>query len=201
MRCGSFSVGINCRLRSAEANRAVRPPWGLQTTRPDDIAACMVPGMFRRNMDELGIDFALVYPTLGTSYVRFAPPELRSAVCRAINRFYADGFRDHAERMTPAAMIPMTTPEQAIAELDHAVGESAQAIVIDARCRGRSKGSRDPRKRLAGLARVMTWLDTFGVDSELDYDPFWRRCVELGVSPTAHMRACGHAHVDLELHA
>jgi hypothetical protein len=37
------------------------------------------------------------------------------------------------------------------------------------------------------LARVMTWLDTFGIDSELDYDPFWARCVALGVSPTAHM--------------
>jgi hypothetical protein len=33
----------------------------------------------------------------------------------------------------------------------------------------------------------MTWLDTFGVDSEYDYDPFWARCVELGVSPTVHM--------------
>jgi hypothetical protein len=33
----------------------------------------------------------------------------------------------------------------------------------------------------------MTWLDTFGVDSEHDYDPFWARCLELGVSPTAHM--------------
>jgi predicted TIM-barrel fold metal-dependent hydrolase len=169
--------------------RAVRPPWGLQTTRPDDVAACMVPGLFRRNMDELGIDFALVYPTLGTSYVRFAPPELRSAVCRAINHFYADGFRDHAERMTPAAMIPMTTPEQAIAELDHAVGElGLKAIVIDCAVPRAIEGLAEIRGNVPpGLARVMTWLDTFGVDSELDYDPFWARCVELGVSPTAHM--------------
>ena len=170
------------------ASRVVRPPWGLQTTRPDDIAACMVPALFRRNMDQLGIDYAFVYPTLGTPYVRFAPPELRSAVCRAINHFYADNFRDQADRMTPAAMIPMTTPEQAIAELDHAVGTlGLKAIVVDCAIPRPIEALADARKVSPGLARVMTWLDTFGVDSELDYDPFWARCVELGVSPTAHM--------------
>ncbi len=175
------------------AARAVRPPWGLPTTRPDDIAACMVPGLFRRTMDELGIDYAVIYPTLGVPYVRFAPPELRSAVCRAINHFYADGFREHADRITPAAMIPMTTPEQAIAELEHAVGElGLKAIVIDCAVPrpipALAEVARNVSRDLSpGLARVMTWLDTFGVDSELDYDPFWARCVELGVSPTAHM--------------
>jgi predicted TIM-barrel fold metal-dependent hydrolase len=171
------------------ANRTIRPPWGLQTTRPDDIAACMMPGLFRKNMDELGIDFAVVYPTLGVPYVRFAPPELRSAVCRAINHFYADQFRDQADRMTPAAMIPMTTPEQAIAELEHAVLDlKLKAVVIDCAVPRPVGALTEVRGQVApGLARLMTWLDTFGVDSELDYDPFWKRCVELGVSPTAHM--------------
>src|SRR5687767_3925112 len=70
------------RLSPAERRhaRAVRPPWGLQTARHEDIAACMVPALFRRNMDELGIDYALIYPTLGIPYARLAPPELRSAV-------------------------------------------------------------------------------------------------------------------------
>ena len=171
------------------AARAVRPPWGLPTSRPDDVAACMVPGLFRRTMDELGIDYALLYPTLGVPYVRFAPPELRSAVCRAINRFYADGFREHADRITPAAMIPMTTPAQAIAELEHAVAElGLKAIVIDCAVpRPIPALAEVARGASPGLARAMTWLDTFGVDSEHDYDPFWARCVELGVSPTAHM--------------
>jgi predicted TIM-barrel fold metal-dependent hydrolase len=171
------------------ATRAVRPPWGLQTARPDDIAACMVPALFRRNMDELGIDYAIVYPTLGVPYVRFAAPELRSAVCRAINHFYADNFSGHADRLTPAAMIPMTTPEQAIAELDHAVTTlGLKVIVIDCAVPRPIEALAAVRGQVSpGLARVMTWLDTFGVDSELDYDPFWARCVELGVSPTAHM--------------
>jgi predicted TIM-barrel fold metal-dependent hydrolase len=170
-------------------SRVVRPPWGLQTQRADDLAACMVPALFRSRMDELGIDYALVYPTLGIPYARLAPPELRSAVYRAINRFYADGFRDHADRLTPAAMIPMSSPEQAVAELDYAVGElGLKAIVIDCAVPRPIEALADVRAKVSpGLARVMSWLDTFGVDSELDYDPFWRRCIELGVSPTAHM--------------
>lgn len=171
------------------ATRTVRPPWGLQTNRPDDIAACMVPALFRSQMDELGIDFAIMYPTLGGTYVRPAPTELRSAVCRAINRFYADQFRDQADRLTPAAIIPMTTPAQAIAELDHAIGElGLKAIVIDCAVPRPIEALAEVRGQVSpGLARMMTWLDTFGVDGELDYDPFWARCVELGVSPTAHM--------------
>ena len=170
-------------------NRAVRPPWGLQTTRPDDIAACMSPALFRRNMDDIGIDYAFIYPTLGIPYARFAPPELRSAVCRAVNHFYADNFRDHADRLTPAAIIPMTSPAEAIAELDHAIGTlGLKSIVIDCAVPRSIDGLADLRSKVSpGLARVMTWLDTFGVDSELDYDPFWKRCLELGVSPTAHM--------------
>ena len=169
--------------------RAVRPPWGLQTTRPDDIAATMAPALFRRNMDAIGIDYAIVYPTLGTPYARFAPPELAGAVCRAINRFYADNFRDHADRMTAAAMIPMTTPAAAIAELEYAVRELGfKVIVIDCAVPRPIEALADVRASVPPqLARVMTWLDTFGVDSEHDYDPFWARCLELGVAPTAHM--------------
>jgi predicted TIM-barrel fold metal-dependent hydrolase len=156
--------------------------------RPDDIAACMVPALFRRNMDELGIDYAIMYPTLGLPYVRPAPAELRSAACRAVNKFYADGFREHADRLTPAAIVPMTTPQQAIAELDYAVGElGLKAIVIACVVPRPIEALADARAKVSpGLARVMTWLDSFGVDSEYDYDPFWARCLELGVSPTAH---------------
>jgi predicted TIM-barrel fold metal-dependent hydrolase len=169
--------------------RMIRPPWGLQTTRPDDIAACMAPALFRRNMDELGIDYAFVYPTLATAYVRFAPPELRSMVCRAINRFFADNYRDHADRLAAVALVPMTTPEQAIAESEYAVSElGLKAIMMDCAVPRPVEGLADVRKQVSPqLARVMTWLDTFGVDSEYDYDPLWARCIELGVAPTAHM--------------
>src|SRR5205823_2095799 len=34
------------------------------------------------------------------------------------------------------------------------------------------------------------WLDPLALDSLHDYDPFWRRCLELKVAPTAHQ--AGH---------
>jgi predicted TIM-barrel fold metal-dependent hydrolase len=169
--------------------RAVRPPWGLPAERADDVAACMTPSLFRSRMDELGIDFAISYPTLGIPYLRSAPPELRSPVCRALNRYYADSFRGHQDRLAPAALVPMHTPEQAIAELDHAVQVlEFKTIVIDCAVARPVPALEDRLTGLPpGLARFMTWLDSFGVDSEHDYDPFWARCIELGVSPTAHM--------------
>jgi hypothetical protein len=39
--------------------------------------------------------------------------------------------------------------------------------------------------------RASRWVDGLGLDSAHDYDPLWRRCVELGVSPTFHSTGIG----------
>jgi len=36
---------------------------------------------------------------------------------------------------------------------------------------------------LARSRRFSYWMDTFGLDSEYDYDPVWAKCVELGSPP------------------
>jgi predicted TIM-barrel fold metal-dependent hydrolase len=89
--------------------------------------------------------------------------------------------------MTPAAVIPMFTPEEAIDELDHAVGELGMKVAMF--------GSMIPRP-LAGSSDAGTgsrgvWLDVLGLDSLFDYDPVWQRCVELGISPTFHASGRG----------
>ena len=40
------------------------------------------------------------------------------AVVRAFNTFYSEAFREHAELLTPVGIIPMHTPDEAIAELE-----------------------------------------------------------------------------------
>jgi hypothetical protein len=35
------------------------------------------------------------------------------------------------------------------------------------------------------------WIDGLGLDSPYDYDPFWRRCVELGIVPAFHSGSMG----------
>jgi predicted TIM-barrel fold metal-dependent hydrolase len=47
----------------------------------------------------------------------------RRAAARAYNIVTAEYFRPFADRMTPAAIIPMHTPEEAIGELEFAVKE------------------------------------------------------------------------------
>jgi hypothetical protein len=40
-------------------------------------------------------------------------------------------------------------------------------------------------------SRYAFWLDTFGIDSDYDYDPVWARCRALGVNPTFHAGGMG----------
>ena len=41
------------------------------------------------------------------------------------------------------------------------------------------------------LPRGARWVDALGLDSEHDYDPLWRRFVELDVTPTFHSTGMG----------
>jgi predicted TIM-barrel fold metal-dependent hydrolase len=84
--------------------------------------------------------------------------------------------------MLPVAVIPMHTPEEAIAELDHAVGELGFRAVTLAGYVKRDWANGNVPKNGEGPA----WLDLIGIDSVYDYDPVWRRCAELGVAPTFH---------------
>ncbi len=93
--------------------------------------------------------------------------------------------RDHRETLTPVGIIPMHTPEEAIAELDHATGELGLKAFMFGGPISRPAPGVDPPSRAA------RWLDSLGLDSLYDYDPVWQRCVELGVSPTFHTAAMG----------
>jgi hypothetical protein len=73
----------------------------------------------------------------------------------------------------------MSTPEVAVETLRDAVGLGFKSVVMAGYAR-RYLGERSP-----GGPRPYR-LDTFGIDSEHDYDPFWAACVELGVAPVSH---------------
>src|SRR5262249_42780054 len=56
--------------------------------------------------------------------------ELRLGACRAYNEFVADFYSGHLDRMAPTAVIPMHTPQEGIAELEHAKGLGLKAIML-----------------------------------------------------------------------
>ena len=93
-------------------------------------------------------------------------------------------FTPYADRLTSAALIPMATPEEAVAELRYAVQELGFKSVVIAGHAIR-KLTDDPTDQAYRL-------DTFGIDSAYDYDPFWAACVELGVNPVTHSSLQAH---------
>ena len=168
--------------------RIARPPFFANPTRHTlDRATAMLPALLRERLDEFGFDFTIVYPTLGFYLPSEPDDEVRPAVCRAYNAMVADIFGAHADRIAPAACIPTNTPEEAIKELEYAVDELGLKVAMIASLVHR------PVAAAAGseASAFASWLDSLGLDSEYDYDPFWSRCVELGIAPTAHTFAMG----------
>ncbi len=170
--------------------RTTRPPfWAMPTRNTRDLATAMMPNLLAERMDEIGIDFSIVYPTFGLFMPRDPNAELRQATCRALNRMLADLFGPHRARLTPAAAIPMHTPQEAIQELDHCVQELGYKVAMIAGHVRRPipKAAREAPE-LAGLAQ---WVDNLALDSAYDYDPFWKRCVEHKIAPTVHTGSMG----------
>jgi predicted TIM-barrel fold metal-dependent hydrolase len=139
--------------------------------------------MYER-LDDLGIDFAVVYPTAGLGFHRMQDTRLRRAICRAYNVFTADRFRGLADRVIPAAIIPMYTPEEAVEELEFAVKQLGYKVVmIGGLMRRRVVALEDEHPEASPFVE---WYDVIGIDSPYDYDPVWAACRELRVAPSFH---------------
>ena len=165
--------------------------WGIPTKNTRDRATAMMPRLLYERLDEFGIDFTILYPTAGLGLTRGSDTELRKAACRAFNIFSADYFQAYADRMTPTAVIPMHTPEEALEEIDYVTSQLGMKVVM--------LGSMIKRpisaalEQYPGTEELLTWRDVLGLDSEYDYDPVWQKCVELGLSPTFHTGSRGYA--------
>jgi predicted TIM-barrel fold metal-dependent hydrolase len=165
------------------------PWWGRATRNTLDRATSMLPDLLRHRLDDFGIDFTVVYPTLGLMLMREEDADSRRACCRALNEMLAELFRAHGSRMTPAATIPMGDPAEAIAELTHARRELGMKAAMIA---GFARRSVPAAERLGPQsARFAPRYDNLCLDSDHDYDPFWQACIDLGVAPTAHSAQMG----------
>lgn len=164
--------------------------WGWQCRNTLDRATMHLPELLHERLDEIGLDFALLYPSMSLSFLDMSDAELGAAMCRAVNRMHARMFASYGERMTVGALIPMATPDTAIAELEYAVDELGLKTAVI------SGAAHRPIPRVhntdAGLDRYSYRLDTFGLDSDFDYDPFWAACQRLGISPVTHSSLQAH---------
>jgi predicted TIM-barrel fold metal-dependent hydrolase len=177
------SLGMTLDERT-EKGIAMEGQWGRQSTNTRDRATAMMPRMFYERMPELGIDFGIVYPTAGLGIPRIADEKTRRAVIRGFNVVTHDYFKDLSDKLTPAAVIPVYSPEEAIEELEFVTSQLGSKVCMF------GSGVRRPiphaKGAAADLARYAQGFDQLGIDSEYDYDKLWQKCRELKIAPTFH---------------
>ena len=159
-----------------------------------DRATAMLPKLFCARLDEAGIDFGIVYGTHALSVLRVGDDEMRPIIYRAMNMMYADMFNGLSDRLTPVALIPMHKPDEAVAELEFAVGELGLKVIV------MNTMIAPPAPEVVAeaphLAQYSLAPSSPAIDQGDDYDPVWAKCVELGVAPSCHnsFRGRGSTH-------
>jgi predicted TIM-barrel fold metal-dependent hydrolase len=183
-------VSISTRALSNEQKRALGlfrlSWWAFPARNTLDRATALLPRLQYERLDELGIDFAVLFPTFGLAAMGLDDEELRRAAARGVNRYHAEAYGGLRDRLATAAVIPMHTPEEAIEELDYAVKELGMKNAVVA-------GHVARPVPIPDAPRTARWLDNFAVDSLYDYDPVWARFEELGVAPAFHSSGMGWA--------
>ena len=159
--------------------RAMPSWWGWQCTNTRDRATAHLPRLLYERLDEIGIDFTILYPSMALGLLETPDADLAAAVAKAVNRWFARCYGPYADRIAAGAIVPMHDPDHAVGVLRHAVTELGCKTIVMTGYARRYLGEPDACPRPYRL-------DTFGIDSEYDYDPFWAACVELGVAPVSH---------------
>ena len=158
--------------------------WSSPSENVLDRATAMLPRLMYERLDDLGIDFCVVYPTAGLSFHRMQDTRLRRAICRAYNVFTAEQFRGLGDRVIPAAIIPMYTPAEALEELEFAVTQLGYKVVMVGGLMRRRVAALEAEQPEA--SKLVEWYDVIGLDREHDYDPVWQKCRELRIAPSFH---------------
>src|ERR1700687_266617 len=158
---------------TVEQRRDARRPqqgwWPFPTRNTLDRATAMLPRLLYERLDELGLDFTVLYPTTGLAVPFISNDEVRRAACRAFNTFAAEQFAPYADRLTPAAVVPMNTPAEPIEELEHVAKTLKLKVVVMASVIKRTIP--EAARRSPELARYASWFDLVWLDSAYDYDP------------------------------
>lgn len=158
---------------NASAAAAFMPDRNREAARWEEVPpAAYVPAERLKAMDAGGVDYSVLYPTVGgvagEAFGRIRDPELEVACVRAYNDWLLEEWASASDRFIPQCIVPIWPPESAIAEMERAVGKGHRGIVFP--------------------ALPMHLRDVPHV-SEAEYDPVWSACEELGVPVSLHAGA------------
>jgi predicted TIM-barrel fold metal-dependent hydrolase len=107
-------------MEERQNRRLRRGNWWITTADTTDFASGMLPGYLVERMDDLGMDYSIIYPTRCLTGNSIPQEDMRRVVCRAYNNMVADVFGPYSGRLTPAALVSCFTPDEAIEEIEHA---------------------------------------------------------------------------------
>ena len=183
-------LAAGLRYRSNEERLASRAPqsawWGQHTKNTLDRATAMFPGLLHQRLEEVGVDFGVFYTTSAMGFLAIESDSLRQGLCAGWNAFLAAIESPYRDRIAVAGLIPMHTPEEAIAEMRHCHQLGLRAIAFPEGVL-RLIPTPDRTEPSPFLWPGQThWFDTFGLDSALDYDPVWAATAELGYPVVFH---------------
>ncbi|MBO0730588.1 MAG: amidohydrolase family protein [Acidimicrobiaceae bacterium] len=165
-----------------------KPHFWITPANTLDYAAVTMPGLMYERLPETGFDFSVIYPTYGIHLAHIPGEASRRGLCRLYNEMVAEDFAPYRDRLSPVAVLPLSTPEEGVEELEHAHALGLRAFLMPSYVWRRIPAFTDAPPEYGNRLQRM---DTFGVDSEYDYDPFWKRATELDAPLSAHMSGAG----------
>jgi predicted TIM-barrel fold metal-dependent hydrolase len=171
-----------------QRRRRTRTPqsawWGTPARNTRDLATAALPRLLHERLEEFGIDFAVLYPTKALGVAGVDHDELRQGLCRGFNAFFAEVYGPYRDRFTVGGVIPMHTPEEAVAEIEHCKQLGLKVVGLP---EGVLRPIAEPGQPSPWLLPDQGhWFDTFGLDSAYDYDPVWAKLTELQFAATCH---------------
>ena len=127
-------------------------------------------------MDEQGLEAVWMFPTLGMIYEELLhhDPEAVTVTFTAFNRWIDDdwGF-DNQQRLFASPYISLANVDWAVRELDWALDRGARTIVMRPAAPTTANGPRSP--------------------GHTDFDPFWARVNEVGITVVVHAGDSGYS--------
>jgi hypothetical protein len=194
---GGVSNGKNWYDQSAEERqhyRTIRSPWWARVTKNTlDVATYHLPELFYERQEEQGSDYSVLFPNNVLAPLGVRDPATRGALQRALNHYHIDLWRKYSDRLTPVAGVPLHTPEEGIATLEHAVKLGFKTINIAGSVKRPvpALAEKFPNDQFPELRKYISYEDFYGIDSIHDYDPFWAKVVEHGVPVLTHYGSQG----------
>jgi uncharacterized protein len=122
------------------------------------------PGARVREMDEQGIDVAMLYPTVGLAWEsQVKDPELCAAYCRAYNNYLFDFCSVSPGHLIPIAHVNLRDVNLAVAEVERVRHQAKGIFITPYPVNGCPHGDRY-------------------------YDPFWAACEAAGLPVSSHVQ-------------